>query len=340
MRIDIRPDPSKPMGGYARLDLEPAPDTGEASVAVRNVFSGQYLGEDGWQPTRAAFGPYPVVTGEDGAHLIVGPEIVNQIEEYTPVELHVGEASVQTSWPDDVAPAPGAARLGGITAASTQRGAEPEKALRAPQRVEEVAEEPGESVEPDPVTPPTPPPPERGSRVPVLIGALLVLLGIAAALAYLFLFPDEPEPEPEPEPVVEVAPDPEPEPAPSDPCSAEAVGQLSDGPFTEIRARLEECSGSMSPDTALAMVEQAADAGDGAALSLFGQLYDGEETAASIEDEIGLTFASNDPIAAEYYHRAVEAGASEAEPLLAATCERLAGDGSDLARSAREDYCQ
>ncbi|WP_232829408.1 hypothetical protein [Tropicimonas sp. IMCC34043] len=325
MQVTIRPDPSKPLGGYARIELDTGLDATEVTVAVRNVFSGQFLGEDGWQPTREAFGPYPVVAEGSGSQLTVGPEIVNQIEEYTAIELFLGDAKAQTSWPDDVVPAPGAARLGGISSVNTARRAEPSQALRAPVR---EPEDPGIVVDPAPEPTAAPEPTVNRSRTPMLIGGGLLLVLLAVVLGYLFLRPkDVPPPPPPPPPVPDV-------------CSAEALATLSGGPFAAVQEVFATCGAKISADDALGLLESAAAAGDGAALTLFGKLYDSAATDPVVEQSIGLSFDAADARAAEYYSRAVAAGASEAAPLLSATCERLAGSSATLDRSAHEDFCQ
>ena len=113
--IKIQSDPARPHGGYARLSL-PASDLTEetATVSVFDAYSERYLGRDGYQGEKVEFGPYPVEREGDRAWVTVGPEIVNQIEEYAQVRIGLAGHRTQTSWPEDIAPAFGAARLGDI----------------------------------------------------------------------------------------------------------------------------------------------------------------------------------------------------------------------------------
>ena len=72
---------------------------------------------------------------------------------------------------------------------------------------------------------------------------------------------------------------------------------------------------------------------------MFGTLYDGEATDEPLETGLGLTFSDSPAQAAEYYHKAVDAGASEAKPRLDAVCARLQIRSDTLPQSAYEDYC-
>ncbi|MGI3168678.1 hypothetical protein ACRARG_05975 [Pseudooceanicola sp. C21-150M6] len=350
MQIEIEADRDHPRGGFARVSLMPAPAAeGPLAVEVKNSFNGQFLGEDGWQPTRVAFGPYPLQSDEDGSYLVLGPEIVDQIEEYTQLELIIAGSSATTSWPDDIAKAPASARRGGIASFSAQGQEKKEDRLKAPV-----------------VAPPPPPPPGQGMDDPktggdetadgsgqepvegtdetdetsgksrkamFAVGGILLLLAALAA-AYFLLFKPEPEPEPtpEPEPVAAV------EPAP-DPCGAEAIEALRGGAFAESRQVLAQCGGAVTPDMALSIVDAAAEGSDAEALTLYGKLYDGTVEDADFEAGIGLTFPAADYSAAEYYSRAVAAGSTEAAGLLEQTCTRLADDTASLAQNALEEYC-
>ncbi len=147
MRVAILPDPEHPRGGFALLSLLDGTAAETATVAIQNTFSGQFLGENGWQPTRAMFGPYPVRGSGDDARILIGPEIVNQLEEYTALRITVGEETAETSWPDDVVPAPGAASIGGIVTL-TPRGADAPPVLKAKKpEPEEPRGEAGETPE-------------------------------------------------------------------------------------------------------------------------------------------------------------------------------------------------
>jgi hypothetical protein len=338
--ITVRPDPTHPLGGYAELSLPEGNVSGETTeVAVYDNYSERYLGESGWQATKVLFGPYEVRRDGGQARLIIGPEIVNQIEEYANVKVTVGTAEADIAWPDEVVPAPGAAKIGGIMGTKTKSAA-PKSALTA-----KISEP-----ESDPV--PVEPEPEPGTQVDesaavedekkaggtagMLLGLLAMVL-LAAGLAYWFLYSDGVPPAgqtavPE-EPIVAPAPVAE----ASDPCSADELGTLPD--FTAQASALRECAGRASADAALGLVERAAAANDAGALMLFGMVYDGAASDAVIEDQIGLTFGDVPATAAEYYARAVSAGSEEAAEKLGALCERMAGLTDTLAKSAVSDYC-
>ncbi len=115
---------------------------------------------------------------------------------------------------------------------------------------------------------------------------------------------------------------------------------LADGPFADLVKAISECGTKISPDDALGAIEAAADKGSPEALTLIGKLYDGTETVAVIEPDIGLTLGDTDRLAAEYYSRAAAAGGTDAPALLAKTCARLAGSSDTLDASAKEDFCK
>lgn len=337
--IDIRPDPAHPQGGHAVLVLASDAVTGDSvPVSVRDNYSGRFLGENGFQATKVAFGPYPVQRSGAQAEIVIGPEIVNQIEEYTAVHVTVGDTGADVSWPDSVVPAPGAPALGGIYRAP--------EAEDAPLSGTRAAQPQPSKPETAPDTPPPPPPPTDTqaeiadpapkSRLPLILGGLAVLL-IAAAAAYFLLKPEEPAPVPDPEPVV-TAPT-VPEPAPADPCETATLDALAAEGFSGLAARLRDCTATVSADDALLYMERAAAQGDPAALLLFGQLYDDQQTDQALETQMGLTFGDAPDRAADYYSRAVEAGSQEAETFLDEVCARLADRSDTLSQGAFADFC-
>lgn len=357
MSLTIRPDPRRPSGGYAQLDLPEAEVTGDSVlVAVFDAFSERFLGRQGWHATRGDFGPYPVERGEGRARIVVGPEIVNQIEEYAALRLHVGPRSYEVSWPDEVVPLPGAAVLGGLQVARAEAGPEtahlvgrrpgPE-AAPAPgaAAVSVPVAEPAPPAEPAPAepAPPAGPAPQPGpSRRGAILAGLLLVLALAAGLGW-FLTSGEGEPT-----TVVAAPTPAPAPAPApvgapdpaaDPCTAEALRALDGAPFSEALARFEGCQGAVRPETALALMENAADRGDPDALLLFGELYDSGAEDGLLERGVGLTLGDMPSSAAEYYARAQDAGAAAAAGRLAQLCRRLALAADTLSLAAHSEYC-
>ncbi|MFK7744484.1 MAG: hypothetical protein AB8B47_05490 [Roseobacter sp.] len=335
--ISIRPDPAHPRGGYAQLSLPEDQIAGDQTqVSVFDNYSERYLGDAGWQPTKVLFGPYTVDRSGGQAQLVIGPEIVNQIEEYANVKLIVGDSTQDISWPDEIVPAPGAAKIGGIMGASVQQ-AVVSGALKAkmPQP------EPEAPTEPEVITDPAPLPfeeddadvdPPKSGKTGMLVG-LLVMVLLAAGVAYWFLNMDTTiPPEPVAAPIEPVAPV-----VQADPCSMDVLGGL-DG-FAAQADALRGCGASASADAALGLLERAATAGDSDALLLFGTIYDGQVSDSVIEDQIGLTFGDKPATAAEYYARAFAAGSQDAADRLAELCVRMGDMNDTLAQGAVADYC-
>lgn len=327
--ISIKPDPGHPRGGYAELTF---PDDGvvdgDVPIAVFDNYSERYLGASGWQATKAQFGPYTVERTDGVARLIIGPEIVNQIEEYASIKLIVLDKSQDISWPDDIVPAPGAAKIGGIMSTSAKPS---DKASGLGASLPDAEPEPSDAMElaTEPALVPEPAPPPAKSGVGGLVaGAIVIALG-SAALAYWFMFMQyEPEP---------ASPAASPAAVAGDPCGAATLGAL-DG-FTAQVDALRDCGPKASADAALGLVERAAAQGDADALLLFGTIYDGAVSDDVIEEEIGLTFGDVPATAAEYYARAVTAGSDAATQNLDALCARMVDMTDTLTRGAVTDYC-
>ena len=329
MVISISPDPAHPRGGYAAVTLPVGDAVDDAvQVIVFDNYSERYLGDAGWQATKVMFGPYAVERTDGIARVVIGPEIVNQIEEYANIKLTVQGISQDISWPDDIVPAPGAARIGGIMSATAKPvPAETAPVVPLPGAEPRTASGP---LETDTLTPaPEPlPVPSKGSMGTVLTTAAVIALG-GAALAYWFIFmQDEPEP---------VSPAVSPAAVVSDPCSADRLGALED--FAAQASALRECGANASADAALGLVERAAAQNDADALLLFGTVYDGAVSDGVIEEGIGLTFGDVPATAAEYYARAVAAGSEAAAGNLEALCARMTDMTDTLTRGAAADYC-
>ncbi|MBL3594669.1 hypothetical protein JMM63_03605 [Rhodovulum sulfidophilum] len=335
MALKIRPDPRRPSGGYAELSAEARalPET-EATVSVFDAFSERFLGLDGWQSDRAEFGPYEVIRDGDRARLVIGPEIVNRIEEYAALKIRVNRIEAELSWPDDVVPMPGAARIGGLAVA---RAAPAEATTEATADTKGLLT--GKLPDPGPEAPPPaaqaedPAPEEqRRSRLPLIAGlSALALLICGGALAWFLMQPPSP-------PVV--AERPEAEPTPPDPCRPEALAGLDGLPFAEGRALMARCGARVTPQQALAALEAGADAGDADALLLFGEIYDEGANDDPVETEIGLSLTPSASKAAEYYARARAAGSAEAAKRLERLCPDLRAASDTLSRSAAEEYCR
>ncbi|WP_425092550.1 hypothetical protein [Tropicimonas sp. S265A] len=358
--IDVRPDPAHPRGGYAVLSFDGASVPDESvSVDVFDLYNELYLGKAGWQPERHSFGPYPVDRSGGEAKVVLGPEVVDHLEEFATIRLTLGALSGDVSWPDDIVHSPKAAtsdsaiKFGSgpaapaVAAPIKLREPEPETEpeVATPSQAEEdapaapreevlvtqdpkqtVAEEDGDK--------------KGGLSLPLIIGGVAVVAAIIAAL--LFLMPEEDVPVAEPEPAP--APIPEPEPIPPvaaapDPCSDAELSAVASQGFAALGDALRGCGGSVSADVALGLVEGAVAEGDPAALAFFGTLYDSGQTDEIIENQIGLTLGDNPARAAEYYARAKDAGTAEADDLLAGVCRALLLRTDTLSISAREDHC-
>jgi hypothetical protein len=334
MTIAIRPDPARPRGGFAVLAVPGAALPGDrVTVALQSTYTDKYLGGDGFQTEPAAFGPYPVVRQGAEARVTVGPEIVNQLEEYAQLRITLGGMTATATWPDTVVPAPGAARLGGLVAPGDRA------AVAAPPLVGPVPD-PLPDPAPDPVGADDPTPTEAAPalRRGLWVAAGLAALGLVAAggmhLAGMFDPPPEVAVAPAPaiERAVTVAPAP-------DPCATDAIAGLRGQPFADVAPRLRDCGAAVAPDAALLLLEDAAAAGEAGALLVFGRLYDGDALDADFETVIGLNFADAPALAADYYARARAAGAPEAEALLRTVCARLGSLADTPSQAAREAHC-
>ncbi|MEM1351868.1 MAG: hypothetical protein AAGF27_05965 [Pseudomonadota bacterium] len=320
--ITVKPDPSHPHGGYAELSVPEKSVPGDTTeVAVYDNYSERYLGAAGWQPTKVLFGPYKVQRDGGMARLVIGPEIVNQIEEYANVRLNVGSAQADIAWPDDVVPAPGAARIGGILSA-TMTPAPPAKPVSQAAEPEPPAAAPKAPVAPEKLETPELVTASRSHRGALSLGLLLLIAAIGAALWYFTQ-----------EQAVTASDAPEED----DPCASATLQVLSS--FNDQVDALRTCGDAATADTALRLVEQGAEAGDPAALLLFGTVYDAMVTAPVIEDEIGFTFADTPATAADYYARAKAAGSEAAKTQLEALCARMADMTDTLSVGARADHC-
>jgi hypothetical protein len=338
MTIAIRPDPARPRGGFAVLAAPGAALPGDrVTVALQSTYTDKYLGGDGFQTEPAAFGPYPVERHGAEARVTVGPEIVNQLEEYAQLRITLGGMTATATWPDTVVPAPGAARLGGLVAPGDRAAvAAPPLVGVVPDPVPDPAPDPA----PDPVGPDDPTPTEaapalrRGLWLAAGLAVVMLAAGLALYLAGMFGPPPEVAVAPAPaiERAVTVAPAP-------DPCATDAIAGLRGQPFADVAPRLRDCGAAVAPDAALLLLEDAAAAGEAGALLVFGRLYDGDALDADFETAIGLNFADAPALAADYYARARAAGASEAEALLRAVCARLAGLTDTPSQAAREAHC-
>lgn len=357
--LDVRPDPKHPRGGYAVfcLSFDEVP-SGEVSLTVRNRFNDKYLNKSGWQSAKAYFGPYMVRASGDHAEIVVGTEIVNLVEEYTPVTVEIGDKQFEVTWPDDIIPGPPSAVVGGVSptppkmdanrgpslvgkaSQAAQTGLDDGSSLEeqddntasidAPTAQARYAQAPGEADKEQE--------PSRSWIVPSIIGAILLCL--IGAGGYWFLGrssdtgPDVPAvtqtEESQGGDAVVIA----------DPCSEAALAKVAQSGFESLLTELDACANEMSANAAFELMERGVDANDPAAIAAFGRLYDADEVLEVVETTLGITYADNPALAAQYYARAVQAGDGVgAFDALAAVCSRLASEADDLSLTALEDYC-
>lgn len=246
VQATIEDDETQVDGGHALLRLKGRAADAKKSlrVTIQRLQGGAVcLGPRGWQPSEYRFKPRRARTEERDLVLVLGPEIVNQVEEYTAVRVAVPTLGVvqDLRWPDTLRPTGGLPPLLpedqddddpplSETPAPVSVPAPPP---RAPVAVEEDRPDPALSAEPEP---------KRRRRAWPWLVAVLLLLAIGAGAAWYYdlfadflgprevaLAPDpepEPQPAPEPEPEPEPAPEPEPEPAP-EPQPEEPPGAMS-----------------------------------------------------------------------------------------------------------------
>lgn len=337
--IEIKPDPKHPRGGFAELSIPGAAGGDPVTVAVYNSYQQKWLGPEGWQPNRVEMPARAATQDGDTLRVIVGPDIVNNIEEDTPVRIEIGGTGYDTYWPDNINAGPDEAvigDIGGTGAAPEAKGPTVVVTQPEPDNSEEVLSEADsedqedlEEYEDEGDEEP------RKSRLPGIIATVVALAAVLAVVAYIYLDPSqtnrttEVEPEPTPQPV-----------ATNDPCGMSALTELGTQGFGALANKMRECGSNLSADNALGLVEKAVAAGDGAALALFGALYDNGVTDDAIEGQMGLTFSDDPARAAEYYSRAATAGSQDGTDRLQAVCNRLLIKTDTLSRSAHEDYCQ
>ncbi|MEM6739416.1 MAG: hypothetical protein AAF646_04820 [Pseudomonadota bacterium] len=338
--LDVRPDPKRPRGGYAIFLVEGgALPAGEVSLTLRNRFNDKYLDASGWQSAKAYFGPYTAEEKGNRIEIVVGSEIVNLVEEYTPVTVGIGEQEFEVTWPDDILPGPPSAIVGGVSPTPPKPGEDGSQKLVGKAQ---APAEPKPAPVPDTTQEPESSPQDgkgdaQGKRlVPVLLGVLAVAL-IGGGIYWYFSQTEVAAPPPVA--VIEETEEAEPVAA-LEPCSETALAEIAESGFQNLISELGNCATEVSANTAFELLERGIDANDPAAIAAFGRLYDAEELLDIVETTLGLTYSDDPAIAAEYYARAVQAGdgvgAAEA---LTAVCARLATSSDTLAQGAFEDHC-
>lgn len=348
--IDIRPDPKRPRGGFAELTISGSTAASDpVEVSVFNSFLEKWLGPDGWQPNIHGFAARQADQDGDTLRLILGPDVVNQIEEDTPIKIGVGGSTWDTYWPDDINHGPDVA-IGGDLAGTGAKAM-----AAAPKPISKITEpEPAPQPEPEPIAPDdldagledktdtdvdidTEIETEKPSKASSMAMWAIALLAVAGMAAW-FLLPQIQQ-ESEQETQQAAAPAPEPDTS-TGACGAEQLTSLVSDGFAALAEQLRSCGSDINVDLALGFVERAAATNDPDALALFGALYDPNITGEAIKDDVGLSFGDNPARAAEYYARAKDAGSDEGSQRLTATCRTLALKTDTLSQSAHEDFCK
>lgn len=197
MTITISQDGQRP-AGYAWITVQAAAPADVRFQIHRTHGSKPCLGPAGWQASPADLSPQTVRYGEQGAELLVGPDVVNHVPEYEQIRVVLPQIGFdeEAVWP----PIPHLHRGRGLTGL-TDRG---DEAARDGGRGIEATISTAriETPEPDPAAAPPPPEPQPKPTVPpaplapetaaaphskrgLLTAVLVVLLIAATALVYL-----------------------------------------------------------------------------------------------------------------------------------------------------------
>ena len=340
MSISIRPDPAFPQGGRALISVAATPST-ELRMSIHDLASERWLGETGWQNSECELGPFTV--NADG-HIVLGPNIVDAMEAYMPLEIVVAGESARLNWPEAVLPSPTEARTdGGLTVV----GKDPYGGSAGTGVLRDEIEAPVATEEPESLELPEDDDlprndqhiavddvQESGSsnRVLWLIVLGIILVAAAAAL-YFWFWKFEAETVADPAPIVE--PEPESHDGDQADCSGAAFDAIGDLPILEQMAFARACGGQAAPEDLLRVLEAGVGAELPEALSVMGALYDPGVPASG-----PLVLTRKDPaIAAEYYSRAQAAGDGNVAGKLRSVCALL--DPEDLLHAdVIETYCQ
>lgn len=339
MSLRVHPDPQEPAGGFAFLELAAGSLPVDAvSVAVFDAFGERWLArpddmadlaqdeDTRWQSEPVDFGPYKVYRHDGADWVRIGPEIVDRLEEYAPLRITVAGRAHDVIWPDNVPPRASAAVRGGLQPVGHKVEPLIDRRVGVVEAPADVAVEPGvpeinEVVEAEPIEEEAPTRSKGRFLAP-----LLLLLAVLAAVVLWYFWPAS-QSDPEPAPVAQ-----------SEPCSRATLAATGGG-FAMVLEAIRSCGADVQADTALSLVEEAAESDDADALLLFGTLYDGEALDPRIENLTGLTFEDDPAQAADYYARALKAGSSEAEGRLSDICDRLEQSDATLSIGAYDDFC-
>lgn len=338
--FSISPDPAHPGGGHARLHFPPGAVTGPTvDLTVFGLFREKYLGPGGWQPVPARFGAYAVQPDANGGALVViGPEIVNAMEEFVSVRFDTGSFQAVATWPETVSPDQDALPVGTIRVPGTP---EPDNRLIGQHTATSattppaVPEQPASTGGDDPVENTNPTVSTPIWRKWWLWAVLGVLLAGAVALA-VFWPGNDPEPVPAPPPL--------PPAVPTATCSLDSVTASG----ADLAARLSgaadllsdgTCDAGQAADLGLALIERGAADNDPAALLLFGRIYDPGVRDDLAQDRLGIRLAEDAAVALDYYRRAADAGAPDAQAALGDLCGRTVDAADPLIAATHQELC-
>ena len=347
--IKISPDPKHPLGGFAEFIISGInPVDQPIEISVFNSYQEKWLGPSGWQPNRHIFSARNVSWANNNLTLIVGPEIVNGMDEDIPIQILVNETKFETYWPNNINHGPDNAIIGDIgrsgqperpkatqVTIKSSTDEEPETIAQLSGSDAHTNDDLNEKLEPDNTQVDTKmidgvQKKNTSLIIMLFVAALVLIVAITAGIWYfLYMYEQNENPLP-PSQTNESLSE----------CSQENLNHtLAAQGFAALSEQFKVCRQTISAENALGLLERAMSEKDPHALLTFGMLYDQTVFDDVLEKQIGLTFADQPPLSAEYYARALNAGSTDAQTYLTAICHRLQLMDDTLSRSAVEDYC-
>ena len=332
--VSAEPDDSRSIG-HARIIIEglTAPPADPAFRIIREGYPTPNLGRRGWQVAEERLKPVATLNEGGRVVLVVGPSVTTYLE-VEPYLFALPEAGVEAAlfWPDTIDIFDGPIPEGPEMPADdppppspAPRPARPDADATVIQRLPIAEPAPA----PPPPAPPPPPPPAPkppingggGSKVPLILGAVLALLLAAGGATWWVMSQPTPPPVPPPTPTPAPSPAPSPPPAPPTPPPPPAPvwpdGTDALSP-ADIAARAPNPAGITAVaqrrldagkfDDAIPLFEEAAARGDTQAMMAMARMLDPNSF------QPGRGFRNPDPrAAARYYRDAARAGEPTAE---------------------------